>query len=640
MVPPDNSVTDCCHDVKEADKSREHVPCLPATLIEPRIEWETTFDAVPDLLMILDSDHRIVCMNKAMAESVGVEQARAIGMRCFQLMHGSDRPPAGCPHAKMTVDGQEHTAEIEEQILGRVFDVRVSPIQDQSGRVVGSVHVARDITERKQIEADLKKVGVELEHRVRQRTAELREANEKLRQEIKDRQIAEDALRRSEEMFRAIFETASDFIFIKDLSRRYTHVNAAMCRLFSMSSHKIVGLGEEDLFGEMAGKHSREVDLRVLAGEAVEEVHTRPVHGTLLTFHDIRVPLRDSAGQTMGLCGISREIAHPKHGLATSSPSDDVELPSQVMAPTLEAARLAARTDSLVLLTGESGSGKDYLAQYIHSHSDRASGPFFALNCASVPLELAESELFGHEAGAFTGARVRAKGLVELAEGGTLLLNEIGELSLQLQAKLLAFLETKSFTRVGGRKTIRVDARIIAATNRDLQTEVSAGRFRLDLFHRLNVLWIKVPPLRDRAEDLPVLASRILQTLKKEMQLPAIPEMDEAALRTLRQYSWPGNVRELRNWLERSLIMSGGKRIDSDYLSFPEPGDSGPTWTVSFPPSPSLDDVLWDLKREMVEEGLRICEGNKQAACRLLGMTRFSLRRILEKLGQSVRSGT
>ncbi|MBI5247850.1 MAG: sigma 54-interacting transcriptional regulator, partial [Desulfomonile tiedjei] len=417
----------------------------------------------------------------------------------------------------------------------------------------------------------------------------------------------------------------------------YTHVNPSMERLFSLVSSSIVGLRAEDLYGERAGKHIKEVELRVLAGDSVEEEHTRPVNGVQLTFHDIRIPLRNATGTIVGICGMSRDMTDRKHVIEASLPSYP-DYPSESIRKTLEAARLASATDSLVLLTGESGTGKDYLARYIHDHSDRAAGPFFSLNCAGVPLELAESELFGHEAGAFTGANVRSRGLLELAEGGTLLLNEIGELSLQLQAKLLTFLETKTFTRLGGRKPIKVNARIIAATNRDLQAEVSSGRFRLDLFHRLNVVWVKVPPLRERTEDIPMLVQQILGLLKVEMQLQSTPELDDKTRQRLSLYPWPGNIRELRNFLERSIIMSGGRRIDGAYLDSAETCFGDRCWTLAFPPVPSLDAVVRNLKEEMVKESLRHAGGNRQEASRRLGISRFSLRRLLESMDERYRT--
>ena len=186
------------------------------------------------------------------------------------------------------------------------------------------------------------------------------------------------------------------------------------------------------------------------------------------------------------------------------------------MKTTLEQVRRAAKTDSLVLFTGESGSGKDYLAEYLHRHSGRASGPYFTINCAAIAPDVADSELFGHEAGSFTGARGRKRGLLELAEGGTLLLNEVGELSSELQAKLLTFMDTQTFTRVGGETNIQVNIRIVAATNRDLEKDVESGRFRKDLFYRLNVFSVTVPSLRERMEDLPIMIDEILPALGRK----------------------------------------------------------------------------------------------------------------------------
>jgi len=200
-----------------------------------------------------------------------------------------------------------------------------------------------------------------------------------------------------------------------------------------------------------------------------------------LIFHDSRVPLRNGEGETHGICIVSRDITNRLKALQEVQIIDR-DYPSEAMRIALRKAQRAASVDSLVLLLGESGSGKDHLARWIHDHSPRSCGPFFAINCAAVSNELAESELFGHEPGAFTGARTRKRGLLELAEGGTLLMNEIGELPLSLQAKLLTFLDSKSFLRVGGDKHIRIDARLMAATHRNLETEVAEGRFLEALF--------------------------------------------------------------------------------------------------------------------------------------------------------------
>jgi transcriptional regulator with PAS, ATPase and Fis domain len=231
---------------------------------------------------------------------------------------------------------------------------------------------------------------------------------------------------------------------------------------------------------------------------------------------------------------------------------------STTMKHGLEKAWLVAQSYSTVLLLGESGSGKDYLARYIHDQSKRSDGPFFSINCAALPPELAESELFGHEEGAFTGARGRKRGLIELAAEGTLVLNEIGEIPLLLQAKLLTFLDTLQFVRVGGQSHVKANVRIIAATNKDLQRMVSGGNFREDLFHRLNVITIHVPALRERLEDLPALAQALLAEVMKSTGEAMTAELQQETLQAMARYSWPGNIRELRNVLERCLVLSSG----------------------------------------------------------------------------------
>lgn len=450
--------------------------------------------------------------------------------------------------------------------------------------------------------------------------------------DITDRKRAQQKLVESEERFRAIFDSARECIFIKDRDRRYTHVNPYMASLLELPSSAIVNRTDEEIYGPKAGHHLKSVDLRVLEGETVEEEHTRSIKGNTVTFLDVRVPMRDANGEVVGVCGIARNITgrKPVHNL--ENPADE-EYVSEAMRSVLQAAAMAAQTDSVVLLTGESGSGKDYLARVIHDNSKRAEGPFFSINCAAVAPELAESELFGHEPGAYTGARGRQRGLLELAEGGTLLLNEIGELPLALQAKLLTFLDSRCFTRVGGRQNIRVDARLIAATNREVKKEVSDGNFRADLFYRLNVLSIKMPPLRERVKDIPVLVKRIVNELSRELQLPDVPEIDAQAMRRLTGYEWPGNVRELRNVLERGLILSGGASLSVDSLGIDFKESSDTSWTVAFPPRGSLTETVSDLKSRFIEEALSRSGGNKQQAAMILGISRFALGRHLKKLG-------
>src|SRR5437763_4888968 len=239
---------------------------------------------------------------------------------------------------------------------------------------------------------------------------------------------------------------------------------------------------------------------------------------------------------------------------------------SPAMREMLALARKVAESEvSSVLLQGESGTGKDLVAKAIHYASRRADGPFIAINCAAIPGTLIESELFGHEKGAFTDARARKEGLFEQAQGGTLFLDEIGELELSLQAKLLRVLEEGSFRRVGGLKDLPLDVRVIAASNRDLKTEGEAGRFRADLFYRLSVIQIDIPPLRERGDDVRVLAEHYISNFKSRLR-KSIDSITPEALAAFRRYEWPGNVRELRNVIERAMILEDGDEITPKYL--------------------------------------------------------------------------
>ncbi len=452
---------------------------------------------------------------------------------------------------------------------------------------------------------------------------------------ILERSEAEEAIRASEERFRTIFDGALDFVFCKDACLNYTHVNPAVERLFGIPASDFIGKKIEDVFEPQDAAHIQDADARVLQGESVEGEYAIKVKGELMIFHEIRAPMRNRAGDVVGLCGISRDVTDWRVNESTPFPLG-LQYPSEAMKTTLMSARIAAGKDATIVLLGESGSGKDYLARYIHDHSKRAGGPFFGVNCAAVAHELAESELFGYERGAFTGAHSRKRGLLELAEAGTLLLNEIGELSLALQAKLLTFLDTRQFTRVGGEKNITVNARIIAATNRDLAKEVSAGRFRKDLYYRLSVISIVVPPLRERRDDIPILAGEILTQLAVEMQLAQIPALRSSLLASLAEYDWPGNVRELRNVLERALILWDGRRFNID-IPAEDSQKQGLALKVDYH-GRTLHDVTEEITRSMCTYALKQSRGNKKDAAKLLGIARDSLYRYMKQFG--IQSGT
>jgi two-component system, NtrC family, response regulator AtoC len=452
--------------------------------------------------------------------------------------------------------------------------------------------------------------------------------------DITERKRMEEQLHDTAARFRGIFESARDGIFVKNSSLHYTHVNPAFATMIGLPESDIVGQTDTHLYGCSSAEALEEVDRRVLTGESVEQEHTRVVKRIPRTFLDTKVPMRDPEGQIIGIVGISREITDRKLTQSVS-PIATSESTSTEMRATLRSARLAAETDSIVLLMGESGAGKDHIARYIHDHSKRAHGPFFSINCAAVAQDLAESELFGYETGAFTGAKGTKRGLLELAEGGTILLNEIGDLSLQLQAKLLTFLDTRQFTRVGGVKLLTVNARLIAATNRDLETEVKFNRFRQDLFYRLDVFAIQVPPLRNRIGDIRGLATKIIEELAPKAGLDSLPDLGPAALKVLEGYSWPGNVRELRNVLERALILCDNTRITVKDLAIhpsSRPPDVGKAWslTVGFPENQTINDVTMNVKRLLVIEALRRSGGSRKRAADLLGISPDSLKHYIQ----------
>jgi DNA-binding NtrC family response regulator len=304
--------------------------------------------------------------------------------------------------------------------------------------------------------------------------------------------------------------------------------------------------------------------------------------------------------------------------------------------------KISRSGSSTVLIQGESGTGKDLLAKAIHFESDRAPRPFMNVTCSALPEHLLESELFGHEKGAFTDAKQEKKGLFELARGGTVFLDEVAEMSLGLQAKLLRFLEERTFKRVGGVRDITVDVRVIAATNRVLEQAVEEGGFRRDLFYRLNVIPIRIPPLRERQEDIPHLAAFFVDQMNREFR-KQVRGVSPAALALMARYAWPGNVRELKNALERAMILGSGEWIEvadlppevrGEPLAGPERGDParagerGGRWAL---PVDGLD--FEELERDLVQQALEKAGGNQTQAARLLGMTRDQIRYRIEKFG-------
>ncbi len=344
--------------------------------------------------------------------------------------------------------------------------------------------------------------------------------------------------------------------------------------------------------------------------------------------------LRSCVEKALKISSLTTQVRHLRREIESRYHFDNIQGTSPAICQILTLAGEVAGTDTTVLITGESGTGKELLSRAIHFNSTRAAGPFLPINCAAIPASLLESELFGHEADAFTGARKRRKGKLELAHGGTLFLDEIGDMDLEIQAKLLRVLESQSYFRVGGTHRVRVDVRLISATNKDLPQLVAQGKFREDLYYRLHVFPIHIPPLRSHPEDIPLLSDYFIREFSCALGRRP-PVLTKKARQLLREQPWRGNVRELRNVIERAMILCKGDRISSNHLLLQE------NQSAAFDPA-DLDDLsrillqsgsfqIDRLERHLMQQALALAGGNVSRAARLLGLSRPTLRYRLEK---------
>ncbi|HTB85350.1 MAG TPA: PEP-CTERM-box response regulator transcription factor [Candidatus Sulfotelmatobacter sp.] len=299
---------------------------------------------------------------------------------------------------------------------------------------------------------------------------------------------------------------------------------------------------------------------------------------------------------------------------------------SSAMRSVFDAIRKVATTDAPVLILGESGTGKEMAAKAIHQRSNRKNGPFIAINCGAIPETLLEAELFGHEKGAFTGAHMQRKGRIESAEGGTLFLDEIGEIPLALQVKLLRFLQEQTIERIGGRQSIQINTRVVAATNVELKKAMAAQKFREDLYYRLAVVQVPLPPLRERENDIRLLAQYFLNRFSAEVNKPNLT-FEAEAVKAMNRYAWPGNVRELENCVRRATIMAEGKRVTAHDLNL----DTSVGGTVVT----TLKDAREAVERQMLQQALKKHGGKIAPAAAELGLSRPTIYELMDKLGIS-----
>ncbi|MCS7044609.1 MAG: sigma 54-interacting transcriptional regulator [Bryobacteraceae bacterium] len=436
----------------------------------------------------------------------------------------------------------------------------------------------------------------------------------------------------SPEVFLHIFDNVSDALVLYDKDHVIRGVNAAAEQLLGVSAEELVGRDCRQMFHceecePGCGLHPGLVQLNGHNGAV--RLHTPNGFERLVVLKT--TPFRSADGSLEGFLATIKDV-----GAEVESQKREIIAESPAMREVLHFVRRVAISEaSTILIEGENGVGKDLIAKFIHYQSLRAAEPFIAINCAAIPETLLESELFGYEKGAFTDARAQKRGIFELADKGTLFLDEIGEIPLMLQAKLLRVLEEQSFRRLGGLRDINLDLRVIAATNKNLRDAVKEGAFRQDLYFRLNVIHITIPPLRERPEDIAALANFFVQHYNRKFKRQ-MAGISPEAMRMLLAHDWPGNVRELRNAIERAMILE-----DSDHItpaSLPrsisrlEDGPSDePARPEALPAIPDTGLSLEENERRLIIAALEKTGGNQTQAARLLQITRDTLRYKMKK---------
>ncbi len=437
-------------------------------------------------------------------------------------------------------------------------------------------------------------------------------------------------------VYQAILTSMGEGIIFADHDNRIVFVNAAAEQVRGIKAEKFVG---RDLLS-IHTPPARERIAAILAGlrDGSAASHTRPLETKGRIFENCYYPIRDRGERFVGTLMISRDITERerlkeenselREQLLTEYACGGMIGRSRAMQPVFQVIRSTAPLESTILVTGESGTGKELVARELHQRSRRSDGPLVKVNCAALPETLLESELFGFEKGAFTGALRERKGKFEQAERGTLFLDEIGEMPLSAQAKLLRVLQERTVERIGGSKEIEVDVRIIAATNRDLRQDVAAGLFREDLFYRLNVIPIDLPPLRERLEDILPLATIFLSRFSQQMNRPQL-QLSREAKQALLKHPFPGNVRELKNAMERATALCTGDTLGIDDLP-PEFSQHAVKLTqlAAFQPpmpGPKLSAGLDHREAELIQEALAATGNRRGEAARLLGISRKTL---------------
>ncbi|GFO60606.1 sigma-54-dependent Fis family transcriptional regulator [Geomonas silvestris] len=448
-----------------------------------------------------------------------------------------------------------------------------------------------------------------------------------------------------------IVASLGEGIIFADHDNRIVLVNQAAEQIRGIKAANFLGRHLLEMHSPLARERIGGILAALRSGELAS--HTRPLRAKGKVYENVYYPVRDPAGSFVGTVMLSRDITEKeqlkvensvlRERIQAEQSCGELVARSAAMQPVFQVIRATAPLDSTILIGGESGTGKELVARAIHQLSRRRGGPLIKVNCAALPENLLESELFGYEKGAFTGALRERKGKFEQAQNGTIFLDEIGEMPLAAQAKLLRVLQERTVERIGGTREISVDVRVVAATNRDLAREVALGNFRQDLFYRLNVIPVQLPPLRERLEDIVPLAERFVAGFAAQMGRPALVLTAEAQ-RLLSCYDYPGNVRELKNALERAVALCTGQQISENDLpavfveGHASPERLQPQHAGSRSAAP-LAAHLSGYQDRLIEEALESAGNNRSAAARLLGISRKTLWKKLKQRETGVTAG-
>jgi PAS domain S-box-containing protein len=560
--------------------------------------------SIPDSVLTIDRDKQVVALNGPAEVLTGTSEAAAGGRPCGSVLHSEICDTERCPFDRAFVGGETVTNfnVLMQDAAGTETPICIntSPLKNGKGEVVGVVETIRVISH------------------INRLIEELREQRNKVQ---------------------AILDSIAEGVMTLDRDGRITSLNRTAERILALSPDEVLGRSGRDIFpSEIAGPASPLSETLQTGGSVRDrEVLVNHRNGNAIPLSVSTGPFRDEAGTTLGaVCTIRdlREIERIAEERRSRAPFGEIIGKHPKIREIFDLVEMIKDSDSTVLLQGESGTGKGLFAQALHRLSPRHRHPFVKVSCAALPETLLESELFGHEKGAFTGAIKDRKGRFELANKGTIFLDEIGDLTPSVQVKLLRVLQEQEFERVGGTETMKVDVRVIAATHRDLTRLMREGKFREDLFYRLNVIPIHIPPLRERKADIPLLVEFLLERFAAKGKSKAMT-LSPRVLAILMDRDWPGNVRELENVLEHAVVCSRGGMIEPDSLprsllmgkAAPAPAPTTDTGAAQ-PAAPAPRS-----EKEAVLRALEASHGNRGRAAEVLGIDRTTLWRRMRRLG-------